>query len=232
MRKIYVVGGNRQYANWMEGTHWSEDIENADLVVFTGGEDINPIHYGRARHPKTFFNDKRDNEEFAAFRVAKFLEKPMVGICRGAQLLCVIAGGRLIQDQDDPLFFHPIITSTNRVLTMTSMHHQAQFPWDLPKDKYVPLAWTVGNSHHHDGPMERVEMIYEAPPCCNREAEIIYYPDIRGLAIQGHPEMMFRRMSYNKPVAESIDYCRLLLNVLLNLKKPKHEATQLPLVLA
>ena len=69
-RKIYVVGHQRAYASWMEGELVS-DIQDADLVVFTGGEDIDPALYGKYPHKQTWFNRDRDKTEVEFFDYAK-----------------------------------------------------------------------------------------------------------------------------------------------------------------
>ena len=40
--KIYVVGGDLNYANWISDKEFVQTPEEADLVLFTGGEDVHP----------------------------------------------------------------------------------------------------------------------------------------------------------------------------------------------
>src|SRR6266702_4767702 len=68
-KNIYVVGGDVSYINWMQGQSVSK-MEDADLVVFTGGEDVDPAIYGDLPHPTTRFNTKRDTYEIAEFQKA------------------------------------------------------------------------------------------------------------------------------------------------------------------
>ncbi len=211
MRKIYVVGFGKEYANWMEG-EVVFSMKDADLVVFTGGEDVSPAIYHRKAHPLTYSNLQRDGAEVVQFQEAKRQGKHIIGICRGSQFLCAMAGGVLIQDQDNPTLYHDIETYDGKKIVMTSTHHQAQCPWQMKESDYKVLAWTKGISKHHDGPSVGVELVYPATPCSNREVEIAYYPLIKALAIQGHPEMMYRKAGFSKDVAESIAYCRDLLN--------------------
>ena len=76
-----------------------KDIEKADLVVFAGGEDISPSIYGGIRSPLTESpNTLRDMEEVEIFTRARKKGIPMVGICRGAQLLCALSGHKIFQD--------------------------------------------------------------------------------------------------------------------------------------
>jgi gamma-glutamyl-gamma-aminobutyrate hydrolase PuuD len=75
-----------------------ETIESVDAVIFTGGSDINPACYDEPAHPETFgVDDRRDEGEFALLREALEAEVPVLGICRGIQLLNVALGGNLHQ---------------------------------------------------------------------------------------------------------------------------------------
>lgn len=211
IRKIFVVGGSVGYANWMEGT-LVDDMEDADLVVFTGGADINPRYYGEVAHPKTYFNEKRDAFEIEHYIQAQALGKNCIGICRGLQLMCMMNGGRLIQDQDNPST-HPMQTFDGETIPITSIHHQAAYPFDLPKEDYIILGWTEGMLHRHqDGYGKEMH-----PPV---EVEMIYFPKSKSFGIQGHPEMM-------KTDSKTIQYLRNLLTNILENKIPTNEANRI-----
>lgn len=82
MRKIFVVGSDDEYANWMQG-NITNDIKEAHLVLFTGGEDITSSLYGEKQHPLTYNNLKRDLYEMELYEEALQLGIPCCGICRG-----------------------------------------------------------------------------------------------------------------------------------------------------
>lgn len=68
-------------------------------VVLSGGEDIDPAHYGAARHAATQKpKPERDATELALVEAARDARRPLLGICRGLQLLNVALGGTLVQD--------------------------------------------------------------------------------------------------------------------------------------
>jgi putative glutamine amidotransferase len=68
-------------------------------LVLTGGEDVDPARYGQAPHPTvTSVNPARDAVELAALEAAMRRGIPVLGICRGMQVLNVGLGGTLIQD--------------------------------------------------------------------------------------------------------------------------------------
>jgi putative glutamine amidotransferase len=73
-----------------------------DGVVIAGGGDIDPAIYGAARHPKTEVNaPDRDAWELAVAEAAIRLNVPVLGICRGMQVLNVACGGTLHQHVPD-----------------------------------------------------------------------------------------------------------------------------------
>jgi putative glutamine amidotransferase len=70
-----------------------------DALLFIGGDDIDPKYYGQQPHPQLGnLEPLRDEVELALARRAHADGKPMLGICRGAQLLNVALGGTLYQD--------------------------------------------------------------------------------------------------------------------------------------
>lgn len=186
-RKIYVVDGGMGMSsgNWM-GDRFVRNMEDADLVVFTGGQDINPMLYGEPRHPLTHYSPRRDEYEVTEFKNARSMDKNMLGICRGAQLLCAMAGGKLVQHQENR-GGHEIETNGGGKIVVTSCHHQAQFPWGLPKDSWRLLGWSfLQSAYHEDG--NQKEMLGGDEPYSMTEVEDVYYPKLKALAVQGHPE--------------------------------------------
>ena len=74
-------------------------VGEIDGLVLTGGGDVDPALYGEERHPLTEDAEPgRDEFEVDLARRAMDADLPVLGICRGAQVLNVAAGGTLIQD--------------------------------------------------------------------------------------------------------------------------------------
>ena len=108
MPKIYVYGSRdklENYANALEGSGleglFSLDIsqaEECDGLLLPGGGDIDPARYGQLPAGSEAPDLQRDAAELEL--VSRFLAwgKPILGICRGVQLLNVALGGNLIQD--------------------------------------------------------------------------------------------------------------------------------------
>lgn len=150
-------------------------LDRADLLVLTGGADIDPARYGQPPHPETTqVTPPRDETEIALVHAAIERGMPVLAICRGMQLLNVALGGTLHQHVPD--VFHGVAHNqtaagqdraapTHRVriepnsrvsalletgdLVVNSMHHQAV---DRPGVGLVP----VGNSD--DGLVEAMEL--------------------------------------------------------------------------
>ena len=76
----------------------AQALELVDGLLLTGGADIDPASYGEPRHPETVDTvPERDEFEIALTRGAIELHLPLLGICRGMQLLNVALGGTLLQ---------------------------------------------------------------------------------------------------------------------------------------
>ncbi len=69
-----------------------------DGLIIGGGDDVSPEHYGHDITAKVKPNPKRDELEMRWVRKALAEDIPLLGICRGAQLINVVLGGTLFQD--------------------------------------------------------------------------------------------------------------------------------------
>jgi putative glutamine amidotransferase len=74
-----------------------------DGLVLSGGPDLGPELYGAEPEPQTDTRPQRDSAEMRLTRAALEADLPVLGVCRGLQLLTVAAGGRLHQHLPDVL---------------------------------------------------------------------------------------------------------------------------------
>lgn len=80
----------------------SEVLARVDALVLTGGADVDPGRYGEVAHPETrSWREDRDAWEVALLSAADALALPVLGVCRGMQVMAVAAGGTLEQHVPD-----------------------------------------------------------------------------------------------------------------------------------
>lgn len=82
---------------------WARGVlAGLDALILTGGDDVDPARYGQERHPLTQEPDPmRDECELLLARLSREADLPVLGICRGIQVMAVEAGGSLIQHLPD-----------------------------------------------------------------------------------------------------------------------------------
>jgi putative glutamine amidotransferase len=123
-----------------------EVLGSLDGIVFTGGSDIDPSYYGEQPHPQTRIRPDRDRAELMLLQAAIDRRLPMLGICRGLQLMAVGNGGRLHQHvpdlghRDDRPKTHPEYGQHPVILTPGSQAHAI-----------VGQQIMVHSFHHHQG---------------------------------------------------------------------------------
>lgn len=223
---VTLAGRAERYLNIFEDYRdifVTNDIitDETDLLFLTGGTDVGPNLYGKIRNKKTDYPDvARDLKEKNLVETAIKKNIPIIGVCRGSQFLTVMAGGELIQHCDNHAIYgtHSILTNDDREFDITSTHHQMMYPFNLNKEDYEIVAKSKYNR----------SSLYEFEISLNNkddmpddfvEPEIVYYPKINALAIQGHPEFLVGDPEH-KPL---IDY----INELVETKLLKNEMRKL-----
>jgi gamma-glutamyl-gamma-aminobutyrate hydrolase PuuD len=173
-------------------------LQVADGVLLTGGGDIHAEAYGEEAHPESHLHDPdRDNMEMEVARTALDIRMPILGICRGLQLLNVVHGGTLVQDiaseltgalqhhaEETEIVLHPIdiVECTllaeimhSQTMTVNTWHHQAV--------KQLGSGLRV-SAQAEDGVVEAIESSEGKPILavqCHPEACIENYPCYRTL---------------------------------------------------
>ena len=119
-------------------------------LLLTGGDDIHPRWWDpeEALHPKAEADEERDGLEIPAVRRAWGLGLPILGICRGEQLLNVALGGSLIQDLPSRLKVDPGLHNRGTSLVPERAHAVAVDP-DSRLAALVGKGVVEVNSRHH-----------------------------------------------------------------------------------
>jgi gamma-glutamyl-gamma-aminobutyrate hydrolase PuuD len=185
--KVFVVGGDVYYASWIKDHEFVPTLAQADIVFFTGGEDVSPNLYNCEKHYTTYCNPHRDAYEVEMFRNVN-PDQLVIGVCRGSQFCCVMNGGKLVQNCNHHALagVHNIINVDNEIYKITSTHHQMQYPFDLDPKDYDILYWAQKLATKYEGDGIDATKIVKEPEI------VLYHKENKPkcLAIQGHPEMM------------------------------------------
>ena len=156
----------------------TEDLKKAkpDRLLLLGGKDINPFYYGEGQKYTNQIDQNRDLLEWYMIRRAMTQRIPIMGICRGMQMVAVAHGGSLYQD-----IYRQRVTTTH------------------PKTHEIGITGRIGNfiptnrvnSYHHQA-VRRVPNGFKvlARSLDDDLVEAIYRPGVIG--VQWHPELMFR----------------------------------------
>jgi len=157
--------------------------DDVNVVMFTGGADVHPKYYGGMHTNVSFVTEERDALEQKIFNYYLKKKVKMTGICRGLQIINVLAGGQMYQhiSRHAGIYHNIIYPATKVVNEVTSSHHQLVI---LPKHA-IPVAWAEPNrSDIFIGP----HALKMAGPTYELEAAI--YPNHNSFGVQFHPEMM------------------------------------------
>ncbi len=179
---VLVVGDNFQVQNIFSAKGYrilyeNDKKANPDLVIFTGGEDVDPFLYGENKLEQTSINKRRDDRESAIFQ--RFLYKPKIGICRGGQFLNVLSGGAMWQhvDKHGLSGTHVAIDLLTGIpVDVTSTHHQMMIPGEDGEVIAIADEATTFISDKKD----REKPIFDT--------EVVWYDTTNSLCFQPHPE--------------------------------------------
>ena len=158
-----------------------------DVVVFTGGPDVDPKLYDEPHNRATVASARKcDLHELSVTRLAKDFGIPMIGICRGAQLLCVANKGKLVQDINNHTGKHMMQTKDNKSFLVSSTHHQMM----VPVGDYAVLGWAEEVTSWEGMPKE---FIQTRAGLSGKDMEVVFWPESNSLGVQYHPEYMDKR---------------------------------------
>lgn len=173
---------------------------DADGILIPGGVDINPACYGEENKGSLGICDALDSFQLKALDLAVKRKIPVLGICRGIQLLNVYLGGTLIQDLPDAE-----LHAKNSIKEDDKVHLVMAEAGSWPAEIYGKTEFYVNSSHHQAvdrlGEGLRVVMRSEAGQaagdCAADEAvrgdgvvEGVVHETLPIIATQWHPERM------------------------------------------
>jgi len=165
-----------------------EILDGLDALVLAGGADIDPAAYGQPPHAETHFTvPRRDATEIALARAALERDLPVLGICRGMQLLNVACGGTLHQHLPERYGHH----EHRRVAgSFDGADHDVRLAEGSLAARVAGETIHATKSHHHQG-VDRLGdgLVVSGWAELDDLPEAIERPDRRfALGVQWHPE--------------------------------------------
>ncbi|MGP4092076.1 gamma-glutamyl-gamma-aminobutyrate hydrolase family protein [Streptomyces sp. KR55] len=160
--------------------HAAATVARLDALVIAGGPDVEPVRYGASPHPRTGPPAReRDTWELALIEAALAAHVPLLGICRGMQLLNVALGGTLVQHLDGHA----------EVVGVFGRHAVKPVPGTLYAG-VVPEETSVPTYHHQSVDRLGTGLVPSAH-AADGTVEAIELPSAEGwvLGVQWHPEM-------------------------------------------
>lgn len=164
-----------------------------DGLILCGGSDIDPGYYGEEVNGSVNIDKDRDRAEFALVKAFVDAKKPIMGICRGFQLLNVAFGGSLYQDLPNAKE-HSSFSNYDLVHAVTAK--KGSFAHKL----YGESFWV--NSSHHQA-VNRLGDGFEAVMTASdgKTVEAIQHNSLNIFGVQWHPE----RMCFSKKREDTVD---------------------------
>ena len=177
--------------------------EDFDGLLLPGGADIDPARYGKENAGSRNINTKLDELQFEVFNSFYNAEKPILGICRGHQLVNVALGGTLIQDIDSSL--NPNIPAQQRVCHLKGLYsNEAAHPVNAEPGSFIWDCYGsefAVNSVHHQAIDKIAEDLIPVLWSADGIIEACAHKNRPIWTVQFHPE----RMCFEKKRIDTVD---------------------------
>jgi putative glutamine amidotransferase len=166
-------------------------LARLDGLLLPGGRDVHPGRYEEAVHPLTEEADLQ-LDEFEMFLTSWALQEdlPILGLCRGMQVINVVLGGSLYQDISDQ--YPNSLQHSNRDLPRTHLSHPIIVEPGSQMEKVLGTQAVLVNSLHHQAIKVPGKGVYISGKAEDGIAELLEVPGHRFiLAAQCHPEEIY-----------------------------------------
>ncbi len=193
----------------VDETTLRETYERMDAVLMAGGADVDPIHYGMEMTPKVYGVDPlRDHAELTLIRWAAQEDKPLLGICRGCQMINVALGGTLYRDIPAE---YPDFTGVNHSLSGAVARKQPAHAVDifansrLAQAMAVPAGRLAVNSMHHQAVRDVAPPLKVSALSEDGLVEAVELPEARFfIGVQWHPEELLQSEIESRAAMEQL----------------------------
>jgi len=164
-------------------------VERLDGLIVSGGKDMPPALYGEETHPETDpLSEERPLFEIQLVRLFHEMDKPVLGICYGCQLLNVALGGSLIQDI--PSQIGNLVKHRRQTSQEPHARHAVTIRQGSLLSKILAATKLEIVSSHHQAVKQRGTHLRVAALAPDGVIEAIELEDARFfVGVQWHPEM-------------------------------------------
>ena len=208
---VLAAGGVPLVLPYQAG-HAADLLAVVDGLLLSGGGDVDPARYGdTTRHPATYGIDAaRDAFELDLATAAVAAEVPVLGICRGLQVLNVAGGGTLWQHVPDLPDGEAAVghRQQERGLAADAVGHELRLePGSLAARAHDGAATIGVNSFHHQAVRDLAPGFVATAHAPDGVVEAVERPGRAWLlGVQWHPELMFERdLAHLAPFAALVD---------------------------
>ena len=162
-----------------------------DGLLISGGDDVHPQTYGAEPTVSKRTDSDVDRFEIALIEAAREVDKPVLAICRGLQILNVALGGTLHQEVTSDGGVHELITENTDPEEMNARRHVVRFEPDSILSKLYGSDEAKVNTLHHQG-IDRLaeDLIVEGQTDDGLVEAARCKGDWWALGVQWHPERM------------------------------------------
>lgn len=188
IKAIEAVGGEAILAQ--------EYAEDFDGLVLCGGSDIHPSYYNEEMDGSRNIDEARDKQEFALLKAFVEAGKPVLGICRGCQLINIFFGGTLYQD---------IVNAKEHSSSECDLVHNAKAEKGSVIAELYGEFFPINSAHHQAikklGDNLKITMLSEDETVI----EGIEHTSLPIIAVQWHPE----RMCFENQRPDTVDGAKI-----------------------
>lgn len=170
-------------------------VEICDGFLFVGGPDIEPWRYGQEILPECGpQNIQRDNLEWKLLKAALAANKPILGVCRGIQILNTVLGGTLYQDI--PSQYETDLCHSMPEPPYNRTAHPIRVVEGTPLSELSPLEGV--NSRHHQAVLDLAPGLVPMAYSSDGILEAVWMPEKDFVwAVQWHPEAFWEEDGAN-----------------------------------
>ena len=177
-------------------------LDICDGLLLSGGADIDPVHYGEINEGLCgSISPLRDAAELKLCRKAVDRDMPVLGICRGHQVLNVALGGTMYQDlkvQQGTAFEHMVPKPVG------GMVHEVAIVSGSPLAELQGAETMMVNSRHHQAIRDVAPGLVVQATSPDGVIESVYLPGKRFVwGVQWHPESVWEISTENRNIAEA-----------------------------